>query len=299
MEIPDYLKPQLNEIDQKTNQAQALLSDPDMSEMAKQEIINLEKQKSEIIAAVSPQVEVTEDILDARQVTLEVRGAAGGEEAKNWAQEILRMYIRYCELQNWKITPLTEGSIRIKGKDAYRLLQFESGVHRVQRVPETEKSGRIHTSTATVAVLPVVPPTQVEVKKEDLRMDYFRSGGAGGQNVNKVNTGVRITHIPTGIVVECTQKRTQYENREIAEEIVRSRLWQFEEEKRLAEIDSKRAAAVGSGERAEKIRTYNFPQNRVTDHRVGKSWHELDSILSGNLEKVIASLQEWAEEEEE
>ncbi|NMB57409.1 PCRF domain-containing protein [Candidatus Beckwithbacteria bacterium] len=295
MDIPNYLKPQLDNFDQRIQQTQEMLADPDMAQMAQEEINNLEKQKQNLLDSLKSKDEDdeqdSENPLATKGAILEIRGAAGGEEAKIWANDLFRMYLRFVEEKNWKYEQ-NEFGLKIKNKNAYTALQYESGVHRVQRIPETEKNGRVHTSTATVAILPIVPPTQIEVRQDDIHMDYFRSGGAGGQNVNKVNTGVRLTHKPTGIVVECTLKRTQFENREIAEELLRGRIWQMEEEKRLAQISEKRAAAVGHGMRSEKIRTYNYPQNRVTDHRINKSWYDLNNIVDGKLDKIIEALDE-------
>lgn len=296
MDIPDYIKPQIDELDQKISDAKELASDPEMTDIANEEIAELEKQRENILNAIKPADEEIADMSNSRKAILEIRGAAGGEEAKIWADDLFRMYLRYIELKGWKTEMLGSLGVKINGKGCYADLQYESGVHRVQRVPATEKNGRIHTSTATVAVLPIVPPTQITINPSDVRMDYFRSGGAGGQNVNKVNTGVRLTHAPSGVVVECTQKRTQYENREIAEELLRGRIWQIEDEKRQAEIDEQRSSAVGRGMRSEKIRTYNYPQNRVTDHRINKSWYSLSKIMDGNLEPVIEELNNPTEE---
>ncbi len=274
MDIPDYLKPQLEDLDHQIDDASKLLSDPELKLMAEDEIKKLEAQKQVLLQAAQPsQGRIDDnDITRTHGVIIEIRSAAGGEEAKIWATDLLRMYLRYIENKKWKFEMLSEMTIKVISKQAYELMQYESGVHRVQRIPVTEKNGRIHTSTATVAILPIIPPTRIELKSDDIKMDYFRSGGHGGQNVNKVNTGVRLTHIPTGLVVECTQTRTQFQNRELAEQMLRGKLWQIEEQKRLAEIDSKRADAVGRGMRAEKIRTYNYPQNRLTDHRINKTW---------------------------
>jgi len=202
------------------------------------------------------------------------------------------MYTRFLSTKKLKVEPIDSGVIRIKGKGAYGLLKYESGVHRVQRVPTTESQGRVHTSTASVAVLPEVPKTAVEIKPEDLDWQFYRSGGAGGQNVNKVNTAVRLTHKPSGIVVACTQERTQQRNRDIALDLIRAQLWERQEEERMKGIETKRKAAVGRGMRSEKIRTYNYPQNRVTDHRIKKSWIELDLIMEGSLDKIITALKQ-------
>jgi len=291
--IPDYLKNQINKLEDQIKEAEALRDHPDMSSVVDEEIKKLKKQKNDLLRAIKPTNHKSSEnsqkpIFD--KAILEIRGAAGGEEAKIWAKDLLRMYSRYIESQGWKIQPLGELTLRISGKEAYHQLMHESGVHRVQRVPITEKNGRIHTSTATVAVLPIIPPSQIELKPSDLEIEFFRSGGHGGQNVNKVSTAVRLKHKPTEIVVECQQERTQIQNRQIAEEILRGRLWEVEEEKRQSAIDEKRKSAVGRGMRSEKIRTYNFPQNRVTDHRIKKSWHNLESILDGNLSQLISTL---------
>jgi peptide chain release factor 1 len=223
---------------------------------------------------------------------MEIKGGAGGEEAKIWADDLMRMYVRFCEAKNFKMEALDEGVIKIKGRGAYGLFKFESGVHRVQRVPSTESSGRIHTSTAAVAVLPEVTPTQVEVREEDLEWKFTRAGGHGGQNVNKVNTAVLLTHRPSGIVVSCRQERYQQQNRIIALELLRGQLWEIEEEKRLSKLTERRREAVGRNMRAEKIRTYNYPENRVTDHRIKKTWKNLDRIMEGgNLDQIIEALQ--------
>ncbi|EKD85122.1 MAG: hypothetical protein ACD_38C00078G0001 [uncultured bacterium] len=232
---------------------------------------------------------------------MEVRSAAGGDEAGIFAGDLLRMYTRFVQNQGWKIEELdrSEGKLgqikevvlKVKGKDVYNKLKYESGVHRVQRVPTTESSGRIHTSTATVAVLPEVTEAQVTINPSEIAFEAFRSGGAGGQNVNKVSTAVRLTHIPTGLVVTCQTERSQLQNRENALSLLRSRLWEIEQQKSTGNITEQRAIQVGTGERNEKIRTYNFPQNRITDHRIGKSWHNLDRILEGDLNDIINSLK--------
>lgn len=221
---------------------------------------------------------------------VEVRGAAGGDEAKIWASDLLRMYLRFAQLKNWKATQIDESNIKIKGENAFDLLKFESGVHRVQRVPSTEKRGRIHTSTATVAVLPEIAESEVNINPQDIEIQFFRSGGAGGQNVNKVSTAVRLIHKPTGIVTSSQQERFQEQNRIHAMAMLRSRLWELEEQKKLKEIAGYRSA-IGSGDRSEKIRTYNYPQDRVKDHRVNKSWGNLEGIVNGDMGKIIETLQ--------
>jgi peptide chain release factor 1 len=218
---------------------------------------------------------------------IEIRGAAGGDEAKIWADDLLRMYLRFAEKQGWQVKNLGQRMLKIKGKNAYESLKNEAGVHRVQRIPTTERHGRIHTSTATVAILPEISTDQIKINSQDLDWQFYRASTQGGQNVQKVSSAVRLIHQPSGIVVTCEQERTQEQNRKIALGLLRAKLWQKEQAKKQSQLANLRREAVGRGERSEKIRTYNFPQNRVTDHRKGKSWHNLDSILDGNLDKII------------
>lgn len=280
----DYIQKQIEGL-------KPLLDDPELAPLAKEEIAALEK-KSLQSSVISRQ---TSDCI------LEIRSAAGGDEAGIFAGDLLRMYTKFAQSKEWKLEELdrSEGKLgqikeivlKIKGKDCYTALKNESGVHRVQRVPVTESSGRIHTSTATVAVLPEVTAREVSINPADITFEAFRSGGHGGQNVNKVSTAVRLRHIHTGIVVTAQTQRFQAQNREIAMDLLRSKIWQMEEEKRQREISGSRASQVGSGERSEKIRTYNYPQNRVTDHRINKSWHNLEKIMDGDLDKIISTLQ--------
>ncbi len=220
---------------------------------------------------------------------LELRPGPGGDEAKIWAGDLLRMYTRYANTLGWKVEALDDLVIRVRGPQAFAKLQYEAGTHRVQRVPATERHGRIHTSTATVAVLPDIPENEVSVKPDDLEWEFFRSGGKGGQNVNKVSSAVRLRHKPTGIVVTCQTQRDQYQNRAVTLSMLRAKLWEKQlMEQELAVSDSRRV--IGRGMRAEKIRTYNYPQNRVTDHRINKSWHNLEDIVDGKLTKVTDAL---------
>ncbi len=224
---------------------------------------------------------------EKQTVYLEVRSAAGGDEAKIWSIDLLRMYARYGTKANWQTEQVDEETLKIAGEDVFNILKHEAGVHRVQRVPETEKRGRIHTSTATVAVLPQVKEQDVRIDSGELEWQFYRSGGKGGQNVNKVSTAVRLTHKPTGIVVTAQTERHQEQNRMNALEILRAKLWERQEEEKIRTVAGYRSA-IGRGMRAEKIRTYNFPQNRVTDHRLNKKWGNLEAIVDGNLEKVFA-----------
>jgi len=224
---------------------------------------------------------------------IEIRAAAGGDEAKIWADDLLRMYRRFAEKQGWKTDNLDRGVLRIRGAGAYEQLKFESGVHRVQRIPKTERYGRIHTSTATVVVLPEIPEGEIKISPNDLGWQFYRASSQGGQNVQKVSSAVRLTHLPSGVVVTCERERTQEQNRVLALELLRARLWEKEELKKEQTIAGYRSV-IGRGMRAEKIRTYNYPQNRVTDHRLKKSFHNLEEILDGKLEKIYKTALEKA-----
>lgn len=222
---------------------------------------------------------------------IEIRSAAGGNEAKLWASDLLRMYIRYAAKKNWKSTAIDELTVVINGDGVFNMLKYEAGVHRVQRVPDTEKRGRVHTSTATVAILPEVKESEVNIDPGDLEWQFFRASSQGGQNVQKVSTAVRLIHKPSGMVTQSQEERFQEQNRKIALDLLRAKLWEKEEEEKLAKIADYRSV-IGRGMRSEKIRTYNYPQNRVTDHRIKKSWGNLESIVDGDLDKVIKTLRE-------
>ena len=223
-----------------------------------------------------------------QKVFIEVRGATGGDEAKIWASDLFRMYFRFATKKGWKSTQLSDDTLQIEGPGVLDALINESGVHRVQRVPATEKRGRVHTSTATVAVLPEIKEHEVSINPSDLDWQFYRASTQGGQNVQKVSTAVRLIHKPSGIVVTSQEERFQEQNRKIALDLLRAKLWEREEQKKLAEIAGYRSP-IGRGMRAEKIRTYNYPQSRVTDHRIGKSWGNLEAIVDGNLDKILES----------
>jgi peptide chain release factor 1 len=290
-----YLVAQLSQINQKIKETESLLSDPELASLAKEELENLKKQKQDLEAILKSQsekeVQKSENELDSKNVILETKGAAGGDEAKLWAAELLRMYIRFAQEQGFDVEILDENVIKISGKNPFGIFKYEAGVHRVQRIPQTEKRGRVHTSTATVSVLPELEDIDLHINPDDIEFEAFRSGGHGGQNVNKVSTAVRLRHKPTGIVVTCQTERHQAQNRELAMKMLRAKLWEQEIEKQHKEIASLKSTQVGRGMRAEKIRTYNFPQDRVTDHRLNKSFHNLPEILDGNLKPIIEELK--------
>jgi peptide chain release factor 1 len=274
-------------------------ADADMAAMAQEEVANLEEQISRMETNLKLLL-VPTDPRDDRNVIVEIRAGTGGDEAGIFAADLYRMYTRYAENHNWKAEVLSSSEtgvggfkeviFMVKGKGAYSRMKYESGVHRVQRVPVTESQGRIHTSTATVAVLPEVDEVEVDIPDKDIEIDVYKSQGAGGQNVQKNSTAVRIHHLPTGIIVQCQDERSQLQNRLRAMSILRARLYEMEQEKQNSEQTATRRSQVGSGERSEKIRTYNFPQSRVSDHRINLTSYRLDGILNGDLDEFIDEL---------
>ena len=284
---------------QRYEEAKEMMNDPELKELAEMEMLE-NKEKIPVLEEELKVLLIPKDPDDDKNVICEIRAGTGGDEAALFAGTLFRMYSMYCERKHWKLEVLNENetglggykeiSFMITGKGAYSRLKFESGAHRVQRVPETESSGRIHTSAATVAVLPVVEDVEIEINPADVKMDVFRASGAGGQHVNKTSSAVRLTHIPTGIVVECQTERSQFQNREYAMKLLRSRLYEQEQAKIDEKVSTARKVQVGSGDRSEKIRTYNYPQGRITDHRIGMSIYQMDDFLNGNLDEMINNL---------
>lgn len=286
-------------VKQSLADAEELMKDPEMKELAEEEAKadreQLPKLEEELKVLLIPK-----DPDDDKNIICEIRGGAGGDEAALFAGTLFRMYSMYAERKHWKLEVLNENetglggykeiSFMISGKGAYSRLKYESGVHRVQRVPETEASGRIHTSTATVAVLPVVDDVQIDINPADIKLEVFRASGAGGQHVNKTSSAVRLIHIPTGMVAECQTERSQTQNREYAMKLLKSRLYEKERQERDSKLASERKSQIGSGDRSEKIRTYNYPQGRITDHRIGLSIYQMEDFLNGNLDEMIDNL---------
>ncbi len=284
---------------QEMEEAEELMKDPEMKELAEEEYY-ASKEKLPKIEEELKVLLIPKDPDDDKNIICEIRAGAGGEEAALFAGTLFRMYTMYAEKKHWKLEVLNENetglggykeiSFMITGKGVYSRLKFESGVHRVQRVPDTESSGRIHTSTATVAVLPVVEDVEIEINPADIKMEVFRSSGAGGQHINKTSSAVRLIHEPTGIVVECQTERSQFQNRDNAMKMLRTKLYEIEKQKQDSEISNARKSQVGSGDRSEKIRTYNYPQGRITDHRIGMSIYQMENFLNGDLDEMIDNL---------
>ncbi len=302
-----YLAQEYERLLRAKEEAEALLSDEVMKELAEGEIETLTPQLESLWKQMEDQAEVAKAAEEApKAMILEIQGGAGGDESSLFAAELALMYQNYAEARGWGWNKLDESvsdvggykdvSFEVKGKGAYEALKFETGVHRVQRIPETEKNGRVHTSTVTVSVMPIRSKTNVTIPMSDLEFETSRSGGAGGQNVNKVETAVRVIHKPTGIAIRCTIERSQLKNKERALEMLQAKLDQLAQEEDDKKHASEKKSQVGTGDRSEKIRTYNFPQDRVTDHRIRQSWHGLPKIMEGNMTPVVEALQNFTGE---
>lgn len=289
-----YLAEEYERLEEESRETKEMAkSDPSFAEIAKEDEARIGKRQSEILEEIGKILKKEEEEAEApKSAVMEFRAGAGGDEAAIFAHDLKEMYQKYAEHRGWKTKILDDLTLEISGTGVYDALRYETGVHRVQRVPETEKSGRIHTSTASVAVLPIRTKSKITVNPADLEMEFSRSGGAGGQNVNKVETAVRLVHKPTGIDVRSSSERSQLANREKALQILTAKLEQLQEEKEAKEHATERREQIGTGDRSEKIRTYNFLQDRVTDHRIKESWHNLPKIMAGGIEEVIEALGE-------
>jgi len=298
----------LESVQKQKQEAEALLSDPDMKAEAEAEIASLKTREGQLLATLE-EIALSSDETSSRSVIMEIRPGVGGEEASLFAGELLEMYQRYASKKGWDAQPmdvvrsdlggLKYGTISIEGEDVYKFLKFETGAHRVQRVPKTEASGRIHTSIATVAVLPQAEDVEIDINPQDVRTDTYSAGGPGGQHVNKTQSAVRLTHIPTNIVVQCQDQRSQTRNRELAWKALKSKLYEHFEELKARERRDLRRTQVGSGDRSDKIRTYNFPDNRITDTRLGASGsvHNLEGFLQGEMDELMDRLLKWERDE--
>jgi peptide chain release factor 1 len=286
---------QLVEIETSIEENRELLSDKEFKSLAEEELTTLETKLTSIEDKIKFEVR-PKDPLDSKDVIIEIRAGAGGDEAALFASDLLRMYLRYCERKKWNVEIINKSEIglggvkeviaSISGKDIYSFMKFESGVHRVQRVPATETSGRVHTSTATVVVLPEADDVEIEIHEKDLRVDTYRASGAGGQHVNKTDSAVRLTHIPSGIVVQNQDGKSQHQNRQRAMRVLNAKLFEAQQDKKQQDMSKTRKLLVGGGDRSEKIRTYNFAQSRVSDHRINLTLHKLDYILDGDLDEL-------------
>jgi peptide chain release factor 1 len=315
-----YILSQISQLEQTIKENNELLASADhqdLKDMAQDEINSLQTQINSLkqaIDAMEGNYSSEDDSVSANSeinpnfAIVEIRAGTGGDEASLFAYDLYKMYQRMAELQHWKkedlnfseneVGGIKTASFEIKGKNIFEILKNESGVHRVQRVPKTEASGRIHTSAATIAVLPKLAKVEIDLKPEDISHDFYRSGGKGGQNVNKVSTAVRLTHKPTGIVVECQEERSQLKNREKAMEVLKARIYTLMQEQQVKSVTDLRSEQVGSGDRSEKIKTYNFPQDRLTDHRINKTWHGLDKILNGEYLEILQETAKLLDEQE-
>jgi len=295
---------ELESVQTQKKDAQALLADPDLKAEAEAEVAVLEKREADLVARLE-EMALSSDAQSSRSAIMEIRPGVGGEEASLFARELLDMYVRFAQRKGWDVQlmdvvhsdlgGLKYGTLAIEGEDVYKYLKFETGAHRVQRVPKTEASGRIHTSIATVAVLPQADDVEIEVNPQDVRIDTYSAGGPGGQHVNKTQSAVRLTHVPTGIVVQCQDQRSQTRNRELAWKALKTKLYEHFEEQKARERRDLRRTQVGSGDRSDKIRTYNFPDSRITDTRLGASGsiHKFEAFLLGDLDELMERLLKW------